>query len=137
MRGLVSFIVGFLFAIGLGVSGMTKTHIVKGFLDITGSWNPSLIGVMAGAIAIHLISYFLIKKRKSPFLDSQFYIPIKKQIDKKLISGAAIFGAGWGWAGICPGPAVVSLASGNSNIVTFVIFMIFGMYSFKFVERKI
>lgn len=136
MRGLISFVVGLLFALGLGYSGMTQTHIVKGFLDIFGSWNPSLIGVMIGAIVVHFVAYFIIKKRKSPFFDSQFHLPTKNQIDKKLIAGAAIFGIGWGWVGICPGPAIVSLASGNGNIIIFVLFMILGMSTFKFLERK-
>lgn len=137
MKGFISFIVGFLFALGLGYSGMTQAHIVKGFLDVAGNWNPSLIGVMLGAIGVHFIIYFLIKKRKSPFLDSQFHLPTKNQIDKKLIIGAALFGAGWGWAGICPGPAIVSLASGNMSIIIFVLFMILGMGAFKLLEKRI
>ena len=137
MKGFISFLVGFLFALGLGYSGMTQAHIVKGFLDVAGNWNPSLIGVMLGAIGVHFIIYFLIKKRKSPFLDSQFHLPTKNKIDKKLIIGAALFGAGWGWAGICPGPAIVSLASGNMSIIIFVLFMILGMGAFKLLEKRI
>lgn len=136
MKGLIAFSVGLLFALGLGISGMTQTHIVKGFLDITGNWNMNLIGVMIGAIAIHSVVYHLVKRKKSPLLDSQFHLPTRTDIDKKLISGAVIFGLGWGWAGICPGPAIVSLASGNMNMVVFVIFMIIGMYTFSFFNKK-
>lgn len=137
MRGLISFIVGFVFALGLGYSGMTQTHIVKGFLDVFGNWNINLIGVMAGAIFIHSLAYYLIKKRESPLLDTKFYLPTKKDIDKRLIAGAAIFGLGWGWAGICPGPGIVSLVSGQLEIFIFVGFMLLGMGIFKMIEKRI
>lgn len=137
MRGLISFIVGFLFALGLGYSGMTQTHIVKGFLDVFGNWNINLIGVMAGAIFVHSLAYYLIKKRESPLLDTKFYLPTKRDIDKRLIAGAAIFGLGWGWAGICPGPGIVSLVSGQLEIFIFVGFMLLGMGIFKMIEKRI
>jgi uncharacterized membrane protein YedE/YeeE len=136
MKGFVSFVVGFLFALGLGYSGMTQTHVVKGFLDILGNWNPNLIGVMIGAIMIHSLIYHFVKHKTSPLLDSQFYLPTKKDIDKKLLGGAAIFGLGWGWAGICPGPAIVSLASGELPIIIFVFSMFVGMGVFKLIDRK-
>jgi uncharacterized membrane protein YedE/YeeE len=136
MRGIIAFLVGLLFALGLGYSGMTQTHIVKGFLDVFGEWNISLIGVMAGAIFVHSIIYHLIRKKQSPFLDTKFYLPIKKDIDKRLLAGAAIFGIGWGWVGICPGPGIVSLASGQISIIVFVGAMVVGMILFKFVEKK-
>lgn len=136
MKGLISFTVGLLFALGLGYSGMTQTHVVKGFLDIFGHWNMNLIGVMAGAIIVHSIVYHITNKKKSPLLDTQFYLPTKKNIDKRLLLGAAFFGLGWGWAGICPGPAIVSLLSGQLSIIVFVISMVAGMYLFKFIEKK-
>lgn len=136
MKNLISFLVGFLFALGLGYSGMTQTHVVKGFLDVLGHWNPTLIGVMVGAIVIHFIVYFFIKKRKSPFLDSKFYLPSKNQVDKRLLGGAAIFGLGWGWAGICPGPGIVSLVAFDPGMITFVLFMLFGMSVFKLIDIK-
>ena len=98
MKGLVSFTVGLLFAFGLGYSGMTQTHVVKGFLDVFGNWDMKLVGVMIGGIIVHSVVYQILKKRKSPILDSKFYLPTKIDIDKKLIAGAAIFGLGWGWA---------------------------------------
>jgi uncharacterized membrane protein YedE/YeeE len=137
MKIFVSFLVGFIFALGLGISGMTRPDIVKGFLDIWGNWNPALIGVMAGAIAIHSIAFYLVKHRKSPLFDTQFYLPTKKSIDKKLILGSILFGIGWGWAGICPGPGIVSLMSGQINILIFIVSMIAGMYFFKLIEKRI
>jgi len=128
MKIIVSFIVGFLFAIGLGVGGMTNSNVVKGFLDILGSWNFSLMGVMGGAISIHAIIYQLIKNKRAPLFDTTFHLPVKNiLIDKRLILGAVLFGLGWGWAGICPGPALVSLASGKIEIVIFVAAMLMGM----------
>lgn len=136
MRGLISFVVGFIFAIGLGLSGMTQTHIVKGFLDIFGNWNINLLGVMVGAIVVHSIAYFIVRKKESPLLDSKFHIPTRKDIDKRLIAGAAIFGLGWGWAGICPGPGIVSLVHFDAGILIFIFTMLIGMYTFKFFEKK-
>ena len=136
MKYIISLVVGLLFAIGLGISGMTQVHIVRGFLDITGDWNISLIGVMGGAIGIHSLLFFLIKKRRSPLLDSKFHLPTKKDIDGKLLMGAALFGIGWGWAGICPGPGIVSLVSGNVNILIFVGSMLIGMFIFKSIEPR-
>lgn len=137
MKSLIAFIVGLVFALGLGISGMTQTHVVKGFLDLFGSWNMNLVGVMAGAIAIHSVTFYFIKKRNSPLLDNKFYLPTAKNIDKRLLLGAATFGLGWGWAGICPGPGIVSLASGQLRFVVFIASMLVGMLVFKFVESKL
>lgn len=116
---------------------MTQTHVVKGFLDLFGNWNPNLIGVMVGAILIHSVIYRMVKGRNTPLLDSKFYLPVKKEIDGRLIAGAAIFGLGWGWAGICPGPGIVSLVSGQQTILIFVASMIVGMFIFKLVEKSL
>lgn len=137
MTGLVAFFVGAIFAIGLGFSGMTQPVVVKGFLDIFGDWNPALMGVMGGAVVVHAIVYRLFKHRTSPLLDTQFHLPTRKDVDKKLVIGAALFGLGWGWAGICPGPGIVALLSGNVQIFIFVGSMLAGMGLFKLVEKKI
>lgn len=136
MKGLIALISGFLFAVGLGVSGMTQPHIVRGFLDVFGVWDWRLMGVMIGAIGVHAITYKLILKRPSPVLDSKFQLPTKKDIDKRLIIGAVIFGLGWGWAGICPGPGLVSLVSGNFAFVYFVGAMLMGMKVFQLMRLK-
>lgn len=137
MKNVISLIVGFIFALGLGLSGMTQVHVVRGFLDITGDWNMNLLGVMIGAIFIHSLLFFLIKKRSSPILDSKFHLPTKKDLDLKLIIGAAMFGVGWGWAGICPGPGLVASMSGNKNMLLFVLAMLLGMRLFKVVEPRL
>lgn len=137
MRSLMSFIVGLVFALGLGISGMTQTHIVRGFLDVLGEWNLALIGVMAGAILIHSTLYFLIKKRSTPLLDAKFHIPNRSDIDWRLLTGAAIFGLGWGWAGICPGPGIVAAVSGDINVLTYLAALLVGMGFFKLVEKKL
>lgn len=137
MKLIISFIVGLIFSLGLGLSGMTQVQTVKGFLDITGDWNPALIGVMVGAIAVHSVAYFFIRKRTTPVLDKKFFVPTRKDMDKKLFFGAALFGIGWGWGGICPGPGIVSLMSGDHRILIFIISMLIGMFIFKTVENKL
>ena len=136
MKALVAFLVGILFALGLGVSGMTQPHIVRGFLDVFGQWDWRLVGVMLGAIGIHAITYKLIIRRPSPILDEKFHLPSKKDFDARLIIGAIIFGLGWGWTGICPGPGIVSLASGESAFIYFVVSMLIGMKVFQLVDLK-
>ena len=136
MKGVIALLSGFIFALGLGLSGMTQPHIVRGFLDVFGNWDWSLVGVMGGAIFVHAITYRLIMKRPSPILDSKFQLPTKKDIDKRLIFGAILFGLGWGWAGICPGPGLVSTVSGNGEFFYFVGSMLIGMKVFQIFERK-
>jgi len=123
----ITFISGLLFAVGLGISGMTDPGKVTGFLNIAGNWNPALMFVMIGAIGFHSITYKLITKRKSPILAATFKIPTRKDIDSNLIVGSTMFGLGWGLLGYCPGPAVVSLVSPNSSLLIFVGAMLAGM----------
>lgn len=135
-NSVVAFGVGVLFALGLGLSGMTQPGKVVGFLDLFGNWDPSLMFVMIGAIAVHLVSYFLIRRRSSPFLDSKWHLPTKREIDRPLLIGALLFGIGWGLAGFCPGPALTSLASLQTIPVIFVISMIAGMLLHRQVANK-
>jgi uncharacterized membrane protein YedE/YeeE len=137
MKNLSSLIVGFLFAIGLTVSGMTQPKKVMGFLDFFGAWDPSLLFVMLGAVIFHLITYRLIRKKTTPLLDKNWYVPTKKEITPALIIGSAIFGIGWGLGGFCPGPAMVSLASFELRPLLFVLSMITGMYLFKKIDFKL
>lgn len=137
MKLVISFVVGFIFALGLGLSGMTQVQTVKGFLDIFGNWNPALLGVMIGAIAVHSVAYFFIRKRSSPLLEQKFLVPTRNDMDKKLFIGAALFGVGWGWAGICPGPGIVSMMSGDYRVLAFVVSMLVGMFIFKTIEKKL
>lgn len=128
---LTSFFAGVIFAVGLCISGMTDTGKVQGFLDILGAWDPSLMFVMVGAIAVYALSYhFWLKKKSQPYFAEKMEIPKNSIIDKRLLIGAAIFGIGWGLAGFCPGPALVSLVSQKSEVWTFVLAMIGGMLVF-------
>ena len=137
MNLIITFLSGLIFAVGLGVSGMTQPHIVRGFLDVFGNWDPRLLGVMVGAIFVHATAFRFIKKRTSPLLEETFQLPSKKDIDCRLILGAAIFGIGWGWAGICPEPGLVALLSGDVRFILFIGALLIGMITFQFVQRKI
>lgn len=136
-NALAAFAVGFVFAIGLGISGMTQPQKVVGFLDAFGSWDPSLVFVMMGAVVVHFVTYKLIRKRNSPLLSAQWHVPTKTEITPALILGAVIFGVGWGLAGFCPGPAVTSLASFEAKPAMFVASMLVGMFLFKAFDKKL
>lgn len=136
-NGLAALVVGFIFSLGLGLSGMTQPQKVLGFLDLFGNWDPSLMFVMVGAIGVHLVSYRLIRRRNSPLLSMTWHVPDRKDITPALLLGAVIFGIGWGLAGFCPGPAVTSLASLSVKPLVFVGSMIVGMLIFRAVDRKL
>lgn len=129
----VSFVVGFIFAIGLAISGMTQPQKVIGFLNPF-DWDPSLLFVMVGAIAVHAVTYPLVKKRSSPLLDTKWHVPSRQDITTRLILGSALFGLGWGLGGYCPGPGITSLVSGDVRPFLFVGSLIIGMLLFKKVE---
>ena len=129
------FLVGLVFGLGLILSGMTDPGKVIGFLDISGLWDPSLALVMGGAIAVGFFAFAIAKKRTVNFLGGALHLPKSNQIDKPLVIGAVLFGAGWGLAGFCPGPGLVSLASGNAKGAFFVVFMLVGMQLFEIFNR--
>jgi uncharacterized membrane protein YedE/YeeE len=130
------FLVGLLFGLGLILSGMTDPSKVLGFLDIFGLWDPSLALVMGGAIGVGFFAFAIAKKRIVNFLGGALHLPTSSQIDKPLVIGAVLFGAGWGLAGFCPGPALVSLASGQIKAAAFVVFMLAGMQLFEMLGRR-
>ena len=130
------FFVGLLFGLGLIISGMTDPGKVIGFLDISGAWDPSLALVMAGAIAVGFFAFAIAKKRTVNFLGGALHLPKSNQIDKPLIIGAVLFGAGWGLSGFCPGPALVSMASGQVKGALFIVFMVAGMQLFEVLGRR-
>lgn len=134
---LSSLFVGFLFAIGLGVSGMTQPEKVVSFLDIFGEWDPSLVFVMGGALFIHTVLYKLILKRPTPLFASKFQVPTRRDINSRLIGGSVLFGIGWGIAGYCPAPAITSLSSMTLSPVVFVISMLIGMALYLFFEKAV
>lgn len=124
---VVLLLAGAMFGAGLTISGMTLPSRVLGFLDVTGAWNPSLALVMLGAIAVHLVLYRVVRQRQSPLHDERFHIPTRRDVDARLIVGAAIFGVGWGIAGFCPGPALTSAAAGSFPAIVFVAAMTAGV----------
>lgn len=136
-HSFVALVVGFLFSIGLGISGMTQPKKVIGFLDIFGSWDPSLAFVMVGAIAVHFVVYRWTQKRSSPLLSLSWHLPDKKEITFSLLAGSFLFGVGWGLAGYCPGPAIVSLVTLEAKLVVFVASMVAGMLVFKVIASKL
>lgn len=123
---IVSLFCGVLFAIGLTISGMIDPAKVRGFLDIFGNWDISLLFVMGGAVGLNFFTFKWAQKRK-PFLTGEHSLPTKTIIDRKLILGSALFGIGWGLVGICPGPGIVNLVRLDPEIFIFIISMIFGM----------
>ena len=122
-----AFAAGLLFGVGLTISGMTRPAKVIAFLDVFGgAWDPSLLFVMGGAVAVTLIAFRLILKRQAPTWADAFVLPTKKTIDGRLLLGAAIFGVGWGLGGFCPGPGIVSVATGAKSPLVFVASMVAG-----------
>ena len=130
-RIVIAAFTGALFGTGLLLAGMTRPAKVLGFLDVTHHWDPSLMFVMIGAIAVHAIAYRLIVRRPSPLLEDAFQIPARGAIDARLVGGAIVFGVGWGIGGFCPGPALVSAAAGVTPAIVFSIAMGLGMIGFN------
>lgn len=135
LHRITEFAVGLLFGWGLIISGMTDPAKVVGFLDLAGSWDPSLAFVMGGAIAVGVVAFGLAKKRTTTFLGGVLRLPTASDIDRRLIVGSLLFGAGWGLAGFCPGPAIVSVGAGHDKAVVFVLAMVAGMALFELFER--
>ena len=135
-HGLSEFLIGLLFGFGLILSGMTDPGKVIGFLDLIGQWDPSLAFVMGGAIAVGFFAFSMAKRRTQNFLGGAMRLPTSQDIDKRLVIGSLVFGAGWGLAGFCPGPALVSLGAGQDKAVVFVIAMVLGMLAFEWLEGR-
>jgi hypothetical protein len=134
---LVAFGVGFVFALGLGISGMTQPKNVQGFLDIFGDWKPALLFVMMGAVITHFLFYLQIKRRSSPLFDVRFHLPTRRDLDPRLLVGSILFGVGWGLSGLCPGPALVSSITGNTSVLVFLAAMVVGMLVFRAGEKAL
>jgi uncharacterized membrane protein YedE/YeeE len=136
MHRFSEFAVGLVFGLGLMLAGMTNPGKVIGFLDLAGSWDPSLAFVMGGAIAVGALAFALARRRTVAFLGGAMHLPTARDIDRRLVLGSLGFGAGWGLAGFCPGPAVVALATGHPKAVVFVAAMLAGMALFEFIEGR-
>ncbi|MDO9169894.1 MAG: YeeE/YedE family protein [Methylobacter sp.] len=135
MLNISALLVGLLFGLGLIISGMTDPSKVIGFLDLAGAWDPSLAFVMGGAILVGTGAFAIAKKRQRSFLGAPMQLPSATKLDKRLLLGSLIFGIGWGIAGFCPGPAVVSAAAGQPKAWIFVAAMLAGMALYNIIER--
>lgn len=136
MGTLVGALAGLVFGLGLIVSGMVEPAKVLGFLDLAGAWDPSLALVMGGAIAVGLPAFTLARRRRETFLGLQMQLPTSTLIDRRLVGGSLMFGAGWGLAGLCPGPALVVAGSGDLKALGFVAAMLLGMGVFEWLEAR-
>ena len=137
MSALSAFAAGLVFGIGLILSGMTDPGKVIGFLDVAGDWDPSLAFVMGGAILVGFFAFRLAGRRTQAFLGGAMHLPQRRDIDKRLVGGSLLFGIGWGLAGFCPGPALVSFASGVDQAAVFVAAMLGGMLVYTAVQRLV
>ena len=137
MQALATFLCGLIFGSGLVISGMTQPVKVLGFLDIFGRWDPTLAFVMAAALAVSSMGYWLARRQRQPLLATQHFWPNRTDIDRSLVVGSVLFGVGWGLAGLCPGPALVNLASLSPRVFVFVMAMIAGMSALDLWQRRV
>ena len=136
MKNLLTLISGLLFGFGLLLSGMADPAKVQNFLDLFGTWDPSLAFVMGGAIAVTMPGFWLVTHRSKPFFNDVFHLPTRRDFDARLITGAAIFGVGWGLGGFCPGPAMTALPLAGEGTLIFVATMLTGMAASKYVLQQ-
>ncbi len=128
----VALVAGLIFGVGLFVSRMSNPAKVLGFLDVTGNWDPSLAFVMGGALAVTALGNWIARSRPAPLAAGSFQWPTARDIDARLVAGAALFGAGWGLVGFCPGPALAGLGFGFWQVALFVVAMLVGMAAYAF-----
>ncbi|RQR66746.1 hypothetical protein DIE19_04110 [Burkholderia sp. Bp9126] len=131
-----AFIAGLVFGGGLVVSGMANPQKVLGFLDLAGRWDPSLAFVMAGATGVGVLAFAWARRRTKSWLGLPMPLPTARAVSVRLVAGSAAFGAGWGLAGFCPGPALVSIGFGSAKGIGFVVAMLAGMAAFEWIERR-
>ena len=136
MFAISALLSGLVFGLGLIVSGMANPAKVLGFLDLAGAWDPSLAFVMGGAILVGFFAFLIAKKRTRSFIGADMKLPTASAIDKRLLTGSALFGAGWGVAGFCPGPGLVALGMGEPKALVFVAAMLVGMVVFSWREKR-
>lgn len=133
---LSEFAAGLIFGIGLILSGMTDPGKVLGFLDLAGAWDPSLALVMGGAILVGGVGFWWAQRRTVNLLGGELNLSQSNLIDRRLVLGSLTFGVGWGLAGFCPGPALVSMGAGQPKAIVFVLAMLVGMGLFEWLERR-
>lgn len=136
MAAWLAFVAGLIFGGGLIMSGMASPRKVLGFLDLAGLWDPSLAFVMAGAIGVGAIAFALAKRRARSWLGAPMQLPTARAVTARLVAGSAAFGIGWGLAGFCPGPAIVSVGFGSIKGIGFVVAMLAGIAAFEWIERR-
>jgi len=136
MRIALAFLAGLVFGLGLLLSGMADPGKVLGFLDLAGAWDPSLVFVMAGAVAVGALAFAFARRRTKTLLGDALQWPTATAIDRRLVGGSLLFGAGWGLAGFCPGPALVALGVGEPRAIVFVLAMLAGMGLFELIEAR-
>ena len=127
LRPLAALAAGLTFGLGLALSGMLDPARVRGFLDVAGAWDPSLVFVLGGAVTVSGLGYALSRRLRGPVLETRFDLPARRRIDPPLVVGAALFGIGWGLSGFCPGPAVAALSTAAIPVLVFVAAMLAGM----------
>jgi hypothetical protein len=127
MQFVIALACGAIFGLGLSLSGMLDPARVRGFLNVCGTWDPSLAFVLGGAVMVAFAGLAVQRRRLRPVFDEAFHLPAKTPIDTRLILGSAIFGIGWGMAGLCPGPALAALSLGLAPVMVFVVAMLAGM----------
>jgi hypothetical protein len=137
MPVIYSLLAGVIFGAGLTVSDMVNPARVLNFLDVAGHWDPTLMFVMAGGLAVTTLGYRWILRRSSPIADDRFHLPTRQQIDLPLVGGAALFGVGWGLAGICPGPAFADLVTLQPKVLLFVAAMLVGMIAARVLRSRV
>ena len=133
---VVAFVAGVTFAVGLGISGMTQPTKVIAFLDVAGAWDPSLALVMVGAIGVHLVFARQVQPGRAPRFAPAFPLALTRRVDRRLLLGAALFGIGWGIAGFCPGPAVVSVVTLAPSALAFVAAMLVAMAGYAWLFER-
>jgi uncharacterized membrane protein YedE/YeeE len=131
MRLVSTYLIGLIFGVGISISGMANPAKVLNFFDIAGTWDPSLVFVMGGAVVVAFLGYKIVLRRPVPMLDAKFHLPDNPRIDARLLGGSALFGVGWGIAGFCPGGALPALGTGQIDVFVFVAALIAGIFAAK------
>lgn len=131
MRLVSTYLIGLIFGVGISISGMANPAKVLNFFDIAGTWDPSLVFVMGGAVVLAFFGYRIVLRRPAPVLDAKFHLPDNPRIDARLLGGSALFGVGWGIAGFCPGGALPALGTGQIDVFVFVAALIAGIFAAK------
>lgn len=136
MRILAAYLIGLVFGVGIAIGGMANPAKVLNFFDVAGTWDPSLIFVMGGALVTTFIGYKLVFGRSAPIMEGSFQVPANRTIDLKLVGGSAVFGIGWGIAGFCPGGALPALGTGRWEVFVFTAALLAGVFLAKYIQSR-